>query len=252
MDECSDIFSKLECWYTTSVGRAVQRSVEAALEPILETAFGYHLLQVGLTRQQPLFGNSRIRHRAYAAPQPGHAVTVVAEHGELPLESDSIDVLIAHHCLDFTRQPHQVLRELQRVLTPHGQLLLIGFNPWGVLGASHRLRGLCGNPLWQSHQPVSCSRLLDWLRLLGCETESARHLCPLPVLGEGRLGGYAVAANGWSERHRLPVGDIYLIHAIKQVGGVARPVLRTRRSARLIGLGVPGAAPTPRQSDHAA
>ncbi|MEQ9462985.1 MAG: methyltransferase domain-containing protein [Haliea sp.] len=242
----------LECWYATSVGRAVQRSVAAALEPILETAFGYHLLQVGLTRQQPLFDNSRIRHRAYAAPQPGHAVTVVSEHAELPLESDSIDVAIAHHCLDFTAQPHQVLRELQRVLTPHGQLLLIGFNPWGVLGASHRLRGLCGNPLWQRHQPVGCARLLDWLRLLGCETESARHLCPLPVLGEGRLGGYAAAANGWSERHRLPVGDVYLIHAIKQVGGTARPVLRARRSARLIGLGVPSAAPTPRQGDHAA
>ncbi len=252
MPECSDILTELECWYATTVGQALQRSVQAALEPMLETAFGYHLLQVGIARQQPLFHNSRIRHRAYAAPQPGHAVTVVAEHAELPLESDSVDVVIAHHCLDFTAQPHQVLRELQRVLTPHGQLLLVGFNPWSFLGAAHRLRALWGNPLWQSHQPVSCSRLLDWLRLLGCETESARHLCPLPVLGEGRLGAYATAANSWSERHRLPLGDVYLIHAVKQVGGATRPMVRARPSTRLIGLGVPSAAPTPRQSDHAA
>lgn len=252
MGECSDISGELESWYATAAGSNVQAAVQTALEPILETAFGYHLLQVGHARQQPLFGNSRIRHRAYTAPRPGHDVTVVAEHDELPLESDSIDVVIAHHCLDFTSRPHQVLRELQRVLTPNGQLLLIGFNPWSVLGAVHRLRGLGGNPLWQSHRPVGCTRLLDWLRLLGCEAESARYLSPLPVLGEGRFGRRAATVNRWSERHRLPLGDVYLIHAIKQVGGAARPVPRARRGSRLIGLAVPNPAPTPRQGDHAA
>lgn len=252
MGECSDISDELESWYATAAGSNLQAAVQAALEPILETAFGYHLLQVGHVRQQPLFGNSRIRHRAYAAPRPGHGVTVVAEHDELPLESDSVDVVIAHHCLDFTSQPHQVLRELQRVLTPNGQLLLIGFNPWSLLGAVHRLRGLGGNPLWQNHRPVGCTRLLDWLRLLGCEAESARYLSPLPVPGEGRIGRQAATVNRWSERHRLPLGDVYLIHAIKQVGGATRPVQRARRSARLIGLAVPNPAPTPRQGDHAA
>lgn len=252
MRECSDILSELESWYATAAGRSLHASVQAAVEPVLETAFGYHLLQVGYTRQQSLFDNSRIRHRAYAAPQPGHAVTVVAEHAELPLESDSVDVVIAHHCLDFTTQPHQVLRELQRVLTPHGQLLLVGFNPWGLLAAIHRLRGLGGNALWQDHRPVGCSRLLDWLRLLGCEEESTRYLSPLPVLGESRISRYAASANRWSERHRLPLGDLYLIHAIKQVGGTIRPVRRARRGTRLIGLAVPNPAPTPRQGDHAA
>ncbi|MFU8764902.1 MAG: class I SAM-dependent methyltransferase, partial [Haliea sp.] len=92
-----------------------------------------------------------------------------------------------------------MLRELQRVLTPHGQLLLLGFNPWSLLGAVHRLRGLGGHPLWQSHRPVSSSRLLDWLRLLGCEAESCRYLSPVSVMGEGRVGRSAAAVNGWSE-----------------------------------------------------
>jgi len=253
MRECSDISTELESWYATPAGRSIQASVQAALEPALETAFGYHLLQVGLTRQQPLFGTSRIRHRAYTAPRPGHEVTLVAEHDELPLESDSVDVIVAHHCLDFALEPHQVLRELQRVLT-HGQLLLLGFNPWSLLGAVHRLRGLGGNPLWQGHRPVSSSRLLDWLRLLGCEAESCRYLSPVSVMGEGRVGRSAAAVNGWSEGHGLPLGDIYLVHAIKQVGGSARPLRRARRGARLIGLGVanPAPTPTPRQGDHAA
>lgn len=254
MRECSDISTELESWYANATGRRVQASVQAALEPILETAFGYHLLQVGLTRQQPLFGTSRIRHQVYIAPHPGQAVTLVAEHDELPLESDSVDVVIAQHCLDFAVEPHQVLRELQRVLTPHGQLLLLGFNPWSLLAGVHWLRGIGGNPLWKGHRPVGCPRLLDWLRLLGCEAESCRYLSPLPVWGEGRLARAAEAANGWSERHGLPLGDIYLVHAIKQVGGTARPLRRARRSGRLIALGVPNPAPTPtpRQGDHAA
>jgi ubiquinone/menaquinone biosynthesis C-methylase UbiE len=33
------------------------------------------------------------------------------------------------HLLDFTTEPHQVLREVERVLVPEGRLLMTGFNP---------------------------------------------------------------------------------------------------------------------------
>ena len=51
MGECSDISDELESWYATAAGSNLQAAVQAALEPILETAFGYHLLQVGHVRQ---------------------------------------------------------------------------------------------------------------------------------------------------------------------------------------------------------
>lgn len=250
MVECSDILTELESWYQTDQGLNLQASLQSALEPILDTAFGYHLVQVGHTRQQPLCDNSRIRHRAYIAPRGGQRISLVAEAAELPLESESVDVVVAHHCLEFTAQPHQVLRELHRVLTPQGQLLLIGFNPYSVLGMIQRTCGVMGNSLWRDHHAVGRTRLLDWLRLLGFEQESCQFLSPVPVAGQGRLAQLACRLNAWSERHKLPLGGVYVMHAVKQVGGSARPVRRARSRPRLIGLSVPAA--TPRQGDHAA
>ncbi|PLW82105.1 class I SAM-dependent methyltransferase [Kineobactrum sediminis] len=250
MGECSDILTELESWYQTDQGLNLQASLQSALEPILDTAFGYHLVQVGHTRQQPLCNNSRIHHRAYIAPQGGQHISLVAEAAELPLESESVDVVVAHHCLEFSAQPHQVLRELHRVLTPQGQLLLIGFNPYSLLGMVQRLRGLVGNSLWQEQHAVGRTRLLDWLRLLGFEQENCHFLSPLPVGGSGSGARLAGRLNAWSERHKLPLGGVYVMHAVKQVGGSARPVRRARSRPRLIGLSVPAA--TPRQGDHAA
>jgi hypothetical protein len=98
---------------------------------------------------------------------------------------------------------------------------------------------------------VSAHRLLDWLRLLSLETQSSSYLHPLPVIGNGRLARYARRVNQWSQAASLPLGELYLVHAIKQVGGRVLPVRRARPSARLIGLAVPSPAAAPR-GDHAA
>lgn len=249
MRECNHILTELESWYRTPPGNSLYRRLQDCLEPILETTFGYHLVQVGCSREQPLFCSSRIRHQLYIAGAAGPGIGLLARADELPLESDSVDVLIAHHCLEFTAHPHAVLRELHRVLTPQGHLLLVGFNPWSLLGLAARLRATGGSPLWRAHTPVGGGRVHDWLRLLGCEEESSQHLMPLPVGGgEGRLAGFARALNHWSESHHLPIGSAYLIHAIKQVGGRIRPLQVARPPRKLIGLKVANPAPTPRDS----
>lgn len=249
MGECNDIFTELESWYRRPLGASLYRGLQECLEPILETTFGYHLVQVGCSREQPLFCSSRIRHQLYVAEAPAARIGLVARADELPLESDSVDVLIAHHCLEFTPNPHAVLRELHRVVTPHGHLLLVGFNPWSLLGLSRRLSAVGGSALWQAHTPVSPGRLLDWLRLLGCEEEGKCYLQPIPMgRQEGRLAQLAASTNRWSEAHQLPVGSLYLLHAIKQVAGRIRPLQVALPGRKLIGLkvGKPAPSPTPR------
>lgn len=253
MGECNDIFAELESWYRTLLGSNVYHGLQACLEPLLETTFGYHLVQVGCSREQPLFCSSRIRHQLYVAGTPGERIGLLAAADELPLESDSVDVLIAHHCLEFTENPHAVLRELHRVVTPQGHLLLVGFNPWSLLAISQRLRAASGSALWRHHTPVSRGRLLDWLRLLGCDEQATHQLMPLPVgSGEGRLARLAQRGNRWSEAHHLPLGSVYLMHAIKQVGGRIRPVSVVNPARSLIGLKVAKPAPTPRHGDQGA
>ncbi len=127
--DCIDILSELESWYARESGQYLLEATRAAIQDLLDTSFGYHILQLGVSGGRPLCQGSPINHRLYCAERLGEGVGLVAEPDELPLDSDSVDAIIAHHCLEFAANPHQVLREIQRVLTPQGQLLVVGIQP---------------------------------------------------------------------------------------------------------------------------
>jgi SAM-dependent methyltransferase len=250
--EFIDILTELETWYGREAGQHLLQQTRDALREPLAAAFGYHLVQVGEVRGQPLWQGSRINHRVYAAPRAGIGTNLVCNGDELPLDSDSVDALILHHALEFSERPHELLREAQRVLTPRGILLVVGFNPWSVHGVSTRLRALSSDSLWRRQRFVSESRLSDWLHLLGFDMQSSRSLEPLPVRGGQRLQRWLQAANRWHERHALPLGNIYVSHAVKQVARGIRDRRRLQSPRRLIGLAVPKpvVAPSPSTGVH--
>lgn len=245
--ECSDILTKLESWYATSNGQYLLRAVKGAVQDLLDTSFGYHILQLGVSGGRPLIFDSPINHRIYSSEYPGVGVNLLAHPDELPLDSDSVDTVIAHHCLEFSSNPHQVLREIQRVLTPQGHVIVIGFNPYSLMGVASQLRGLARDPLWACHQPVGERRLEDWLNLLGCEVHERLHRYALPPAGGGRLRQWLTHGDTWAGKHNIPLGGVYILHATKQVAGVHQVRKRRfSRSERLIGLvPKPSPAPTP-------
>lgn len=247
IDKCIDILTGLESWYARENGQYLLEATRRTLAELLDTSFGYHILQLGSSRGHALFEGSPINHRIYAGERVGSGINLLAQAAEIPLESDSIDTVIAHHSLEFTENPHQVLREIQRVLTPQGQLFIVGFNPNSLLGVNTRLRGLNRNSLWHAHQPVSEKRLTDWLHLLGCEVQDTNRLYAIPPAGRGRIRRALVSADQWSRRHNLPGGGLYVVHAIKQVSALNRPRRSLRlRPERLIGLvPKPASAPSP-------
>ena len=244
----NDILHELESWYGGDRGQYLLRNLRRELSPHLDNAFGYHILQIGPLQGEPLFGECRIHHRIQACNRPGPGIGLVCESGEIPLESDSVDVVLAHHSLEFVDNPHQVLRELHRVLTPQGQLLVMGFNPYSLRGLVTRVRGLSRNSPWREHSPVSSGRLSDWLHLLGFELLESAHLYAVPPVGTGRVRRATEFLDEWCEKHRLPLGGLYLQRAIKQVAAQNRPrsILR-RHGEKLIDLAVPkpGVAPSP-------
>ncbi|MFV8817279.1 class I SAM-dependent methyltransferase [Haliea sp. E17] len=243
-EQFSEISAALETWYRGERGAYLLSRLQASLDARLDTAFGYHILQTGPVQCGPLFGECRIHHRIRASEQGGTDIGLVCAGDELPLESDSVDVIIAHHALEFSPNPHQVLRELHRVLTPQGQLFLTGWNPYSGSGLLQRLRALAPRSPWREQSPVSVRRLTDWLNLLGCEVESTSYHYHLAPAGQGRLRAALEGLNDWCAQVGLPMGGIYLVHAIKQVGASQRPRLARRRE-RFIGLGVTSPVSSP-------
>jgi SAM-dependent methyltransferase len=252
--QSSDISLALESWYARHSGSELLATYRAQLRPILDLAFGYHILQTGPMAGHNLIVDSPISHHMVASDSSVGGPSLLCHGDELPFESDSMDMVLGFHALEFSAHPHACLREMQRVLRPRGHLVILGFNPNSLPGLWRRMRGLRRDSLWARHHPVSLHRLTDWLHLVDCELESVRHLYPLPLSGEGRLRRTVSAFDGWAMRHRLPGGSLYIAHALKQIPGARRPrPVAALPRKRLIGLAVAGRpTPAPRSPRKAA
>ena len=250
-----------------------QERVDAAVADV----FGFHALQLGLPELDGLRAN-RMPHRwvardellsadlawppeglpvdtlgarsagpSSAVPPPRRtlAISLLCEYDALPFPNASIDLVVLPHTLELARDPHQTLREVERVLVPEGRLVISGFNPvslWGLRQRAGRLRrGLAlgadsGLYLPSSGDFIGYWRLRDWLRLLSFEVETGQFGCWRPPFKtESWLQRFA-----WMDRigdRWWPVlGSLYFLVATKRVRGMrmvglARSDLRKAHAA---------------------
>lgn len=216
----------LQAWYDGVVGQRVWQCEKRLLDHHLPDLFGYHLMSLGVSPSLPLADASPIHHRFCLSPVllQGNTVSACANLHALPVESESVDVALLHHSLDYSEDPHQLLRETARVLMPFGHVLVFGFQRWSALGIQQALCSRVGNDPVVSHDFISVTRLHDWLKLLDFEIIKSRHTVYVPPqLGEGirsRLQWFE--RFGWGAQ--LPFGSVYFVLARKTVAGV-RPLV---------------------------
>ena len=159
-------------WYGVGLGRRLLDAERAELDSVLCNLFGFHLLQVGAYADEYILGATRISHRVILDNE-AHTLSpelgVMALRGSaaaLPIASQSVDVVVLHHSLEFAADPHQVLREIDRVLVPEGHVVIVGFNPWGCWLPWRWVLRWRQQPPWCG-RTLSSVRLKDWLSLLG-------------------------------------------------------------------------------------
>jgi SAM-dependent methyltransferase len=129
--------------------------------------------------------------------------------------------VVLPHSLEFARDPHQMLREVERVLRAEGRLVITGFNPASLWGARQSLCRVGASPfLPRAGQFIGLPRIKDWLKLLSFEAQRGRFGCYVPW----------VRTQKWLERWSFlekvgdrwwPVlGSVYLLTAVKRVRGM--------------------------------
>lgn len=213
------------------------------LDRVLPDLFGYHLLQVGRLADFDLLSKSRILYRNIVeidgCEKDHHYPVVRGSATALPVESDSIDVVVLPHILEFEAYPHEVLRESARVIMPDGHLLICGFNPWSLFG--------CWRYLKRRHQPVpwrgqflALTRLRDWLALLGFDVLSQDACFFKPPFGSERLLKRMAFLDRIGSRMPAYFSGAYLLLARKRITTMTpvRPGWRPRR--RLVSVGLVG------------
>jgi SAM-dependent methyltransferase len=221
---------RLSEFLRSPLGRYVLDWEQQQFDHAVSDIFGYHALQLGLPELDSLREN-RMPLRVCAADRVededggesgvGRGPTVLNRYEELPFATSSIDLVVMPHILEFAAEPHQVLREVDRVLVPEGQVVITGFNPLSLWGLRQFLTRLGMAPyLPREGQFIALPRIKDWLKLLSFEVNRGRFGCYLPWVRSDR----------WLQRWRFmdragdrwwPVlGSIYMVIAVKRVRGM--------------------------------
>lgn len=200
---------------------------QARLDVLTADIFGFNAIQIGLPQINALQAN-RMPHKWLSDTHlpssngAGNAVPVVVhDFAELPFASQSLDLVVLPHVLEFAAEPHQVLREVERVLIPEGQVIICGFNSaslWGARQVAGRLTGAHFLPL--DGEFISLPRLKDWLKLLNMEVNRGHFGCYAPPCATdkwlNRFSFMEKAGGRWWPY----LGAVYIVQAIKRVKGM--------------------------------
>jgi len=237
-DAAPTVWHELFDWFDTRVGVQLAKTEKTVLDAILPDLFGYYLVALAHPLQADKVAASRVSRRmvmnicAQDYMPPLKPSGFQGEVHRLPLLADSVDVLVLPHILEFSRYPHEVLRETERVLIAEGHVVILGFNPFSFWLLWRLALGWRGMAPWCGAFR-SANRVRDWLALLGFDVVATRYYFFRPPLQNSSIlrklgfleklgqrlwpifgGGYAIVAKKrvvtltpirprWTTRKRL-------------------------------------------------
>lgn len=203
-----------EQWFASPLGQYLLAQEQAHFDRQVSDIFGFNACQFGMP-EFDLLRASRIPYRFTLAPD--EAAQVRADFHYLPLENQSIDLALLPHVLEFSPHAHQILREVERVLLPEGQVLISSFNPMSLLGV-RRLFGERRSYPWYGDF-ISLMRIKDWLALLGFEIVGGRMCCYAPPFAREKWLRYFRFMEAAGDRWWALGGGVFMLQARKRVHG---------------------------------
>jgi SAM-dependent methyltransferase len=222
--------SSLSGWISTPQGAYVLDWELAQFDSAVDDVFGFRAVQVGLPEVDFLRQN-RIPYRLTVALEPGAAVA--ADPLELPLASQSVDLVALPHVLEGHPNPHDVLREVERVLMPEGQVVISGFNTVSLWRLRQVFASRDAGAPWDARF-IGLLRLREWLRVLGFELNGGKFGCYAPPFRDKRWLDRFAFMDKAGARWWPVTGGMYVVRAVKRVHGmrIISPAWRQERARR--------------------
>lgn len=166
-------------WSQLKNGQWVSESIQTRLDEWCPKLFGYHMLKLGGLSCELASCTCNIQHQVHLdIENPLH--TVIADKYELPFLEKSIDVAILAHQLDYSNDPHRLLREVDRVLIDDGYIIITGFNPISFIGLASLMPWRKNNLPW-SGRMFTPNRIKDWLGVLNYQVIACDHYALFPM-----------------------------------------------------------------------
>lgn len=202
-------------WEELPNGEVLRGMVEEQLEDITRQIFGYHLARIGDLSGDIKLPQSPIKHVVNLSDAASQNAGIIGQPSELPLLDNSVDAVLLAHELDFARNPHQILREVNRVIMPSGHVIIVGFNPFSTTGLM-RFLPIRRKQVLREARFFSAMRIKDWLHLLGFDVVAQYQLVYTDL-----FLGRTIRPNGrwqrWCNKYLPWASAMYIIVAKKGV-----------------------------------
>jgi SAM-dependent methyltransferase len=228
-----DSVDDIEQWFESDLGKNILSLQQDKLDALMPEVFGYHLMQMSVLNNLPLSRQSPVSHHFSLGFKPRQidskidevsdnkndkenftiATSAISEFEHLPIDEESIDAAILHHVLDYSIDPHRLLRETARTIISNGYMIIIGFNPNSSLMLKKQI-GRCvkRSDHWRYHD-LRKDRVVDWLRVLGFKpmlVQYGYHSLPFNA-------SFSVKLDRILAQLLPPLGAFYIIVARKHV-----------------------------------
>ncbi|OOF35032.1 class I SAM-dependent methyltransferase [Salinivibrio costicola] len=198
-------------WDQVAYGDWARTQLQTRLDECLPTLFGYHLLKLGGLSCELVSKQCNIQHQV-CVDKHNPMRNLTAAHYALPFIQKSFDVCLLAHQLDYSDDPHRLLREVDRVMIDDGCLILSGVNPTSLLGMKKLIRGRHQRLPWGGRM-FSPLRVKDWLSVMNYEIITAHQMGLWPTQRPN-------TRHAWVESSASMItpalGSIYLIMARKR------------------------------------
>jgi SAM-dependent methyltransferase len=247
--------ARIRGWFDTPLGRSLQAVEAHCLRTVLPSLYGTVAMQLGHLAKLDMLDACVAPTRIVVEPGDASRQTncaverqltgsrrlcVRAAADELPFAERSVDVALLPHTLDFSDDPHPVLREVSRVLRPEGHVVILGFNPMSLWGLRRLLTRPPRPAPWCAHF-FRLARVKDWLALLDFECVRGNMLYYRPPLRREPTMERLHFLEHTGDRWWPMMAGVYLVVAKKRVFGMTTLPVAWKTEK----VGLAGAAPKP-------
>jgi len=149
-------------------------------------------------------------------PDDGRNTAAMFEEPDLPLPDNSVDCLLAVHCLEFSDDSEALLREFWRVLRPEGLLMLVLPNRTGLWARADH------TPLGAGH-PYSQAQITQKLERTMFSPQVSLPSLFVPPVGWRMMLHSAPAWERAGRRVWPALSGVLIIEARKELHGVIGP-----------------------------
>lgn len=225
----------MDMWFRTLPGSVIVDFALKELDQLLPYIPGEIAVQLGGPCNLRLLQRSKMSQVFYCSDHQmfkGDDASMRCSFNSLPIESNSVNLVLVAYALEFSDNPEQLLKEAFRILRPGGQVIVLGFNRWSWWSLWRLSKGKHDYP-W-SGRFQSIWQVKQWLNKIGYGVLANKSFC---FVGPHKKH----PPNSWLHLSEVlgqvlipKRGAVYLINAQKKVAGTTplATIWRSKKRAR--------------------